>query len=116
MDDLNNIWNTDDELNEEQLLNYLNGKLTEEEANAFEKKMTGSSFINDGIEGLQQFSSAEKINAYAQQVNESLRTKLGNKKARRKYNTNNLSWELIAVISVITLCLLAYVIIALMKK
>ena len=60
---LNNIWNADDELNEEQLLNYINGKLTEEEANAFEKKMAGSSFINDGVEGLQQFSSPEKINA-----------------------------------------------------
>jgi len=116
MDDLNNIWNADDELNEEQLLNYINCKLTEEEANAFEKKMAGSTLINDGVEGLQQFSSSEKINAYAQQVNENLRTKLGNKRIRRKYNTKNLSWELIAVISVIILCLLTYVIIELLKK
>jgi hypothetical protein len=32
MEELNNIWNADDELNEEQLMKYVQGKSTAEEA------------------------------------------------------------------------------------
>ena len=116
MDELNNIWNADDELNEEQLFNYINGKLTEEEANAFEKKMAGSAFINDGVEGLQQFSSTERINVFTQQLNENLRKKIAVRKKKSKRSFKGLSWELIAIIAVIVFCLLTYAIIELMRK
>src|SRR5436853_5153246 len=106
MEDLNNIWNADDELNEDQLLNYVKGKLTEEDANAIERKMSGSTFINDAVEGLQQFSTSEKINAYTQQLNENLHQKLAAKKTKRKKDIAGLSWEAIAVIAVILLCIL----------
>ena len=116
MEDLNNIWNADDELNEDQLLNYIKGKLTDEDANTVERKMNTSSFLNDAVEGLQQFSSSEKINAYTQQLNENLHHKLSNKKTRRKKNIAGLSWEIITVIAVILLCILGYAIVEMMKK
>jgi hypothetical protein len=116
MEDLNNIWNADDELNEDELMNYVKGKSTGEDAHAVERKMADSSFINDGVEGLQQFSSAEKINAYVQQVNENLHRNLSDKKRKNKRKIIGLSWELVAVIAVILLCLLGYVIIEMMRK
>jgi hypothetical protein len=116
MDELNNIWNADDELNEEQFMNYIKGNLNEEDAHRVEKKMAGSSFVNDGIEGLQQFSSAEKINAYVQQVNEKLHHNLADKKRKSERKIAGLSWEIIAVILVILLCLLGYGIIEMMRK
>jgi hypothetical protein len=116
MEELNNIWNADDELNEEQLMKYVQGKSTAEEAYTVEKNMADSSFINDGVEGLQQFSSPEKINALTQQINESLNNRLANKKHKPRKGINNLSWELITVIAVILLCILAYTIIELVRK
>lgn len=116
MEDLSNIWNADDELNEEQLLNYVKGKLTEEEANAFEKKMAKSSFLNDGVEGLQEFSSSEKINAYVQQVNTNLHQRLNDKKSKNKRGFKGLSWEIIAVIAVILLCILGYAIVEFVRQ
>jgi len=116
MEDLNNIWNADDELNEDQLLNYVKGKLTEEDANAIERKMSGSTFINDAVEGLQQFSTSEKINTYTQQLNEKLHQKLAGKKTKRKKDIAGLSWEAIAVIAVILLCILGYAIVEMMRK
>src|SRR5436190_20086062 len=98
MEDLNNIWNADDELNEEQLMNYVKGKSTGEDAHTIERKMADSSFVNDGIEGLQQFSSTEKINTYVQQVNEDLYHKLSEKKRKKKKGIQGLSWEIIALI------------------
>jgi len=116
MEDLSNIWNADDELNEEELMNYVKGKSSDEEAHAVEKKMADSSFVNDAVEGLQNFSSAEKVNAYVQQINEQLHQRLTDKRHRRKKGPGNLSWEIIAVIVIILLCLIGYVIVEMMNK
>src|SRR4051794_39869615 len=111
MDELNNIWNADDELNEEQLMKYIQGKLTEQETNAFERKMADSAFLNDGVEGLQQFSSSEKINAYVQQTNSNLHQRITGKKIKKNISIQNISWELAIAIIVILLCILGYAII-----
>lgn len=116
MEDLLNIWNADDELNEDELMNYIKNKSSEGEKHTVEKQMASSSFINDAVEGLQNFSSTDKVNNYVQQINEDLHKHLHTKKYRRKKAISNLSWEIIAVIVVILLCLLGYVIIEMTRK
>lgn len=116
MEDLINIWNADDELNDDELLNYVQGKSTEEEEHAVEKKMADSSFLNDAVEGLQQFSSTERANNYVHQLNEQLHNKLTEKNRSRHKTSINLSWQIIAVVTIIVLCVLAYVIIEMLKK
>lgn len=116
MEELFNIWNADDELNEDELMNYVKGKSSEGEKHAMEKKMADSSFVNDAVEGLQDFSSPEKINTYVQQVNQELHKYLHEKKSARKKTVTNLSWQIIAVITIIVLCILGYIIIEMMKK
>ena len=116
MEDLNNIWNAEDELNDDQLMNYVKGKSSVNEQYVVENKMNNSSFENDAVEGLQQFYSTETINKYTQQINEQLHQRLHEKKSKRKNFTGNLSWEIIAVIVVIILCLIGYAVIEMMKK
>lgn len=116
MEDLLNIWNADDELNDDELMNYVKGKSSAQEEHAVEKKMADSAFINDAVEGLQQFSSTDTMNAYAEQINNHLHAHLREKKISKKKPIINLSWEIIAVIVVILLCMLAYVIIEMMRK
>jgi hypothetical protein len=115
MDELNNIWNADDELNEEQLLDYLRNKTTPGAGHDVEEKMAGSSLVNDGVEGLQQFSSTEKINAYVQQINTELHHQLAGKKTGKHRGIQHLSWEIIAIIVVIVLCLIGFAIIRMMR-
>ncbi len=116
MEDVNNLWSADDELNEDELVNYLKGNLPAEDAHQIEKQMADSSFVNDSVEGLQQFSSAEKINSYVQNINTDLQQKLAVKKRTARKGIQNLSWEFIAVIIVILLCLLGYAIIEMLHK
>lgn len=111
MEDLINIWNADDELNEEELMNYIKKSSSAGEEHAFEKKMAASSFVNDAVEGLQNFSSTEKMNTYVKQINEDLHKHLHTKKYSRKKPLNNLSWQIIAIVVIILLCLIGYVII-----
>ncbi|MBS1744732.1 MAG: hypothetical protein JST21_01035 [Bacteroidetes bacterium] len=115
MDELNNIWNADDELNEEQLLNYIRNTTTPDTAHEVEKKMASSPLVNDGVEGLQQFSSTQKINAYVQQINNDLHRQLADKKPRKHRGIQHLSWEIIALIVVIILCILGFVVIRMMR-
>ena len=78
--------------------------------------MADSSFVNDAVEGLQHFSSPEIVNSYTQQINEQLQQRLNEKKFRRKKTIGNLSWEIIAVIVIILLCLIGYVIVEMADK
>jgi hypothetical protein len=116
MKDLDNILNEDDELNEDQLLNYLKGNSSADDMHAVEKGMADSSFVNDGVEGLQEFSTQEKINSYVQQINASLHLKLSGQTKKNKRKIQILSWEIITVIVVILLCLLGYAVIEMMRK
>ncbi len=84
MEDLTNIWNAENDLNGDQLLNYVKGKSAKEEEHSVEKQMAESSFVNDAVEGLQSFSSPEKINSYTQQINEQLHQRLTEKKTKQK--------------------------------
>jgi hypothetical protein len=116
MEDLNNLLSAEEEFNEDELMNYLKENLSAEDAYHVEKQMADSSFVNDGVEGLQQFSSAEKINNYIQYINTDLKQKLAVKKRPQKKGIQNLSWEFIAVIIVILLCLLGYAIVEMLHK
>jgi ABC-type transport system involved in cytochrome bd biosynthesis fused ATPase/permease subunit len=116
MEELLNIWNADDELNEDELMNYVKGKSSEGEKREVEKQMASYSFVNDAVQGLQNFSSTEKINAYVQQANQELHKYLQEKKSARKKTVTNLSWQIIGVIIIILLCILGYVIIEMMRK
>jgi hypothetical protein len=51
-----------------------------------------------------------------QQINEELHHKLSGKKQRKKRSFNDLSWEIIAIIIVVLLCILGYVLVEMMKK
>ena len=115
MDDFTNILNTDDEINEDELMNYLNKNSSDEAQHNVEEKINNSSFINDAVDGLEQFSSTQKVNNYVQQLNNELHKKL-NKKARiKRKGIGNLSWEIIGIALILLLCILAFVIIEMMK-
>ena len=68
----------------EQLINYLTGKMSDEEKHELEKTMLNSGMDNDAIEGLQMVASQEKLHHYEHELNKLLRDKLQHKKTRRK--------------------------------
>jgi len=116
MEDLLNIWNADDELNEDELINYVKGESSEGEEHAVEKQMADSLFVDDAVEGLQQFSSTDKLNAYVQQINKDLHKQLTKRKFKNLTPITGSLWQIIAVIIIILLCILGYVVIEMIRK
>lgn len=116
MEDLTNIWNTEDELSNEELVNYLKDKLSEEEKHAAEEKILQSSFASDAVEGLQQIQDKQKIDDYVYQLNKHLHQQLAQKKAKHeKRKIKNLQWAIYAVIFIIIVCIAAYFIIRMQR-
>lgn len=108
MDDLTSIF-FDDELSEEQLRAYLDGKLSGEELLAVEKIISESSFSREAIEGLKNISSPNRLDQMVQQLNENMHAHLSKtKERRRKRKIPNLYWAVLAIIIIIAVCFLGY--------
>jgi hypothetical protein len=116
MNEEENIENYDD-LNEEQILNYLKGNLSEKENHDVEKNMMDSDFVNDAVEGLQSLSNNNKLDDYVNLLNKKLHEQLSSKKRRKeKRKIKGLEWILLAAVIVLVVCVTAYVVIIMLKK
>lgn len=112
MSKLSNILNHDEELSSEELLRYLQGEATEEERFAIEKQMVDSSFVNEAMEGLQDFRDPEQVKNYVAQLNIQLQKHTHKKitrKNKRKLKEQN--WLTIAVLVILLLCVTGYLLI-----
>ncbi|HEY4337205.1 MAG TPA: hypothetical protein VGM89_14945 [Puia sp.] len=109
---LNILANSNKDIDNQQLMDYLSGKLSGEALHELERSMADSEFLNDAVEGLQQMSNKKDMQAYVDQLNASMQKTLEKKKQRRlKRRLREDPWSLLAVILVITLCILGYVVI-----
>jgi len=117
MADIENILHNEDDLNNEQLIKYLEGKLSEEERHAIEKQMAASSFTNDAIEGLQSIANKKDINLYVDELNRQLHQYTHkHQKKKSKRAIKHLDWIILSIIIVILLCVLGYYVINLHKQ
>lgn len=112
MSDLKDIWSPEEELDNEALKRYLQGKASEEERYAVEKQMAGSDFVNDAVEGLQQFSSTREAQHLAEQLNRQLRKETSaTQLKKRRRGIKDQPWTIIAIISILVLCILGFLVI-----
>ena len=112
MTDWNDILKDDEELNEQELMKYLEGNPSVEERYAIEKQMAESDFMNDAIEGLQQFHHPSKLIALKDQLNKQLRLETNKKQKRTKSRKiKDQQWMVMAVFAILSLCVLGYLLI-----
>ena len=85
-DDLKDIlFNSNKDIDNQQLMDYLSSQLSKEQAHKVETNMAEDPFLNDAVEGLQKIEASEKINNYTIQLNQELQKIITkNKKAREK--------------------------------
>lgn len=99
-------------IDQDTLLKYLQGKLTEEQKHEVEKKLLGSDFENDAIEGLQDLKDKQKISIIVGQLNRDLKKKLEQRKHRSgKMKLKAQPWLYITLVVIFVLIILAYFVI-----
>jgi anti-sigma factor RsiW len=100
------------DINSQKLLDYLNGKLNQEEKHEVEKAMADSEFMNDAIEGLGKMPDPARLQHYVEQLNKGLQNHLDKKRMRReKRKLKQHSWLYFAIILILALCIIGYVVI-----
>lgn len=97
---------------DDELIKYLEGKLSDEDKNAFEQKTADSDFVNDAIEGLSHFDSKQRLKEHVEQLNKTLHTHLVQRKKRRnKLKLKENPWILVGVLLILAFAIIAYVVI-----
>jgi hypothetical protein len=112
-DDLKNILsNSNKDIDNQQLMDYLSKQLSKAESHDLEKMMAEDEFMNDAVEGLEQIGNNKNIAAYTEQLNFELKKQLAKKKQRKeKRRLKEQPWIYLAIITLLLLCIIAYVVI-----
>ena len=96
----------------QKLVDYLNGNLSDQDRQEVEELMAGSDFVNDAVEGLENIKDTRNIQAYLDQLNTELKRQLKKKKDRReKRRIKEQPWIYFTIIIILLLCLVGYFVI-----
>ena len=101
--------NLNPDIDQETLLQYLQGKLSAQEQHELEKQILGNDFDSDALEGLQEFQNKKNIAALVDQLNTDLKRRTEKKKRFRERLKLKLDANLlVAIIIILLLIILSY--------
>lgn len=93
----------------ELLQDYVQGKLSHQDANMLEQLMQNDPLLNDAVEGLQQ-QPIILANKYVAELNKHLTHKLKRKRKKALWIENH-NYIIIAIILMLCTCIIAYMLI-----
>ena len=111
-DIMNILSQSNKDIDNQKLMDYLSGKLSGQEMNEMEKLISGNPFVNDALEGLENISDKKKLQAYVDQLNKALHLQLKNRKIiRERKRIQQNPWIYFAIILVLLICIVAFLMI-----
>ena len=112
-DDLKDILsNLNKDIEQQKLLDYLNKNLSAAEAHEVEKQMANDEFMNDAVEGLENFKNKKDVSLLVQQLNSELKKQTEKKKAKKeKRKLKDQPWLYITIVTLLILVIVAYLVI-----
>lgn len=102
------------DIDQEKLLQYLNGQMPAAEQHELEKQLNDDPFLADAVEGLQGFKNSSEAELMAYQLNATLKKQLAKKEKHRK--KRNLPDQTIVYFAIVLLLLLAVIAYFVVKK
>ncbi len=114
MDDklLNILSNSNKDIDNQKLMDYVSGKLPAEEKHEIEKQMADSEFVNDAVEGLEDVKNKKDLNLFVEQLNTNLHKQLEKKKKRKqKRALKDQPWLYLAIILLLLLIIICFIVI-----
>lgn len=104
--------NLSTDVDQETLLLYLQGKLSEDKKHEVEKQLLQNEFDGDAIDGLQEFRDKEQLKYMVEMLNRDLKKKTEKKNQRReKMKIKDQPWLYISILIFILLVVLCYIVI-----
>jgi len=104
--------NSNKEIDNQQLMDYLSRQLSKAEMHEVERGMADDEFMNDALEGLEDIQNKQNIPMYVEQLNNELKNNLAKKKSRReKRRWKDQPFVYIAIILILLLLILSFIVI-----
>ena len=108
----NILSNSNKDIDNQKLMDYLSGKLSAEEKHEIEKEMADSDFVNDAVEGLEDVKNKKDLSLFVDQLNNNLHKQLEKKKKRKqKRALKDKPWLYLAVIILLLLIIICFIVI-----
>jgi len=109
--------NLSTDVDQETLLLYLQGKLSDEKKHEVEKKFIQNEFDDDALEGLQEIKDKQQIQYMVEMLNRDLKKKTAKKKLRRdKMRIKDQPWLYFSILILLLLLALCFIVIKRMSK
>jgi hypothetical protein len=106
---LNILSNSNKDIDNQLLMDYLNGKLSGEQKHEVERLIAESDFMRDAVEGLEPIAAKRDLTRYVEELNAAMQKNLQKKKLRReKRRFRDNPWTYLAILLIILLCIAAY--------
>ena len=104
--------NSNKEIDNQELMNYLSGQLSDKDRHEFEENMIGSEMLNDAVEGLESFNDNKNVALFAEQLNRNLQKQLQKKKQRKdKRRITNIQWMFFAIVLILLIAIIGFFVI-----
>ena len=104
--------NSNKDIDNQKLMDYLSNKLSNKEKHEVERLMADSELLNDAVEGLQQFENKKNISQFVDQLNTDLRKQLEKKAQRKqKHSLQNKPWLYLAIIILLLFIIIGFVVV-----
>lgn len=109
--------NLSPDIDQETLMLYLQGKLSEEKKHEVEEKLLENEFADDAVDGLKEFRDKEQVSYMVEMLNRDLKKRTEKKKKRReKMKLPELPGLYITIVIFLILVVLCYLVIRNMQQ
>lgn len=114
---LNILSNSNKDIDNQKLMDYISGKLSGKDKHEVEQWIVDNNFENEAIDGLQSVKDKKDLDAYVIQLNKELNQYLQQKKQRRdRKKIKQIPWSFLAIVIVLLLMVIAYFVIQKIPK
>lgn len=114
---LNILSNSNKDIDNQKLMDYISGKLAGKDKHEVEQWMIDNNFESEALEGLQMVKDEKDLELYVNQLNKELQKYLQQKKQRRdRKKIKEIPWSYLAIVVVLLLIIIAYVVIQKIPK
>ena len=109
---LNILSNSNKDIDNQKLMDYISGKLSGKDKHEVEQWMIDNNFESEALEGLQSIKNKKDLDAYVTELNKELNKYLQVKRQRRdKKKIKEIPWSYLAIVVVLILIIIAYLVI-----
>lgn len=114
---LNILSNSNKDIDNQKLMDYISGKLSGMDKHEVEQWMIDNNFESEALEGLQTVKNKKDLDTYVSQLNKELNHYLQQKKHRRdRKKIKEIPWSYVAIVVVLLLVIIVYFVIHKISK